>query len=185
MEKGHLLGVAGSQPIQHHNRSHRRSLFITVLLCAFAIINLYNRLRPIISDNELIIADNLGELIPTECWSKSIEPPYKCYYLHAPLDHLNASDPRTARLAVVTYSAGGGTTPKKDILGTILLNPGGPGGSGVSFMTTRRPHFKNKTTAEALDRMMKGKYNFLSWDVSCRSYRHPSVPLLTLHFFIA
>jgi len=41
---------------------------------------------------------------------------------------------------------------------------GGPGGSGVGFVTASRPRFNNRTTGDAIDRMMKGRYNILSWD---------------------
>jgi hypothetical protein len=77
----------------------------------------------------------LGKLIPTKCWKKSIEAPFECFYLYAPLDYLNTSDARTAKLAVVKYPAGGGKTPKEDVLGTLLINFGGPGGSGVTSLT--------------------------------------------------
>ncbi|KAK0558572.1 hypothetical protein OC844_005044 [Tilletia horrida] len=53
---------------------------------------------------------------------------WQCGYLDVPLDYTNASDPRTARIALVMYQAG---THKSNR--TIVLNPGGPGGSGTSL----------------------------------------------------
>ncbi|KAK0542172.1 hypothetical protein OC845_006739, partial [Tilletia horrida] len=54
---------------------------------------------------------------------------WKCGYLDVPLDYTNSSDPRTARLAIVMYQAG-----KKKSKRTIVVNPGGPGGSGTSYV---------------------------------------------------
>jgi hypothetical protein len=111
----------------------------------------------------------LGKLVPTKCWKKRIEAPFECYYLHAPLDYLSTSDDRTAKLAVVKYPAGGGKTPKEDILGTLLINFGGPGGAGVGGLTHNGPRYNGATPAEAFDLMMNGRYNIISWDVSrCR-----------------
>ncbi|CAD6888629.1 unnamed protein product [Tilletia controversa] len=50
---------------------------------------------------------------------------WKCGYLDVPLDYTNHSDSRTARIALVMYQAG-----KTKSNRTIVLNPGGPGGSG-------------------------------------------------------
>jgi len=121
MEKAHLHETAGSLPAQHPSRSSRRALCTTLLLCILALVHLFHRTTITTPKTS---GDELGMLYPTECWKDNIKPPYECYYLMAPLDHLYASDERTARLAVVTYPAGGGKTAAKDILGTILLNPG-------------------------------------------------------------
>ncbi|KAE8213774.1 hypothetical protein CF327_g2752 [Tilletia walkeri] len=53
---------------------------------------------------------------------------WKCGYLDVPLDYTNTSDSRTARLAMVMYQVG-----KKKSNHTIVLNPGGPGGSGTYY----------------------------------------------------
>jgi len=53
---------------------------------------------------------------------------WKCGYLDVPLDWTNKSDSRTARLAIVLYQVG-----KKKSRQTIVVNPGGPGGSGSYY----------------------------------------------------
>ncbi|KAK0520816.1 hypothetical protein OC842_006983 [Tilletia horrida] len=51
---------------------------------------------------------------------------WKCGYLDTPLDYTNTSDARTARIALVLYQAGKHKSER-----TIVINPGGPGGSGT------------------------------------------------------
>jgi pimeloyl-ACP methyl ester carboxylesterase len=55
-----------------------------------------------------------------------------------------------ARLAVVKYRA---TVPKKK--GTLFLNPGGPGGSGVEFVTS---------FGDQMSKDIQGHYDIVSWD---------------------
>ncbi|KAK0546434.1 hypothetical protein OC846_005278 [Tilletia horrida] len=52
--------------------------------------------------------------------------------MDAPLNHKNASDPRTVRIALVMYQVGSKKSER-----TIIVNPGGPGGSGTlkAFMS--------------------------------------------------
>lgn len=76
-------------------------------------------------------------------------------HLRVPLDYTNASDPRNASIAVAVYPAGGGKTPKEDILGSLILNPGGPGGSGIQFV---------QVAAEGLDKKFEGRYNIVGFD---------------------
>ena len=166
MEKTQLLEVAGSAPAP---RRRALSPYIVALLVLSALVKLALLLSPRGAHDESahgIHGPKIGKLMPTKCWSSSIKPPYECYYLHAPLDHLNQTDSRTARLAVISYPAGGGKTAKEDVLGTILLNPGGPGGSGISFLSSSGARYNHISTGAALDKMMKGHYHLLSWDVS-------------------
>ena len=166
MEKTQLLEVAGSAPAP---RRRALSPYIVALLVLSALVKLALLLSPRGAHDESahgIHGPKIGKLMPTKCWSSSIKPPYECYYLHAPLDHLNETDSRTAMLAVVTYPAGGGKTAKEDVLGTMLLNPGGPGGSGISFLSSTGARFNYTSTGAAIDKMMKGRYHLLSWDVS-------------------
>ncbi|KAI9316961.1 TAP-like protein-domain-containing protein, partial [Zopfochytrium polystomum] len=60
-------------------------------------------------------------------WKKCNEVFY-CGSILVPLDHLNASDSRRISIAVVKFPA-----PLKPRLGTIFINPGGPGGSGADL----------------------------------------------------
>lgn len=52
-----------------------------------------------------------------------------CLFLSVPLDYFNASS-GNASLALARYPA----TNKTARLGTLLTNPGGPGGSGVNYI---------------------------------------------------
>lgn len=67
---------------------------------------------------------------------------YLCGYLDVPLDYTNESDSRIVRLAVNKYQVSGlakvNDTAESVDAGrkserTIVLNPGGPGGSGISY----------------------------------------------------
>ena len=51
------------------------------------------------------------------------KPPFKCYHKYAPLEHLNTTDKRTAKLAFISYPTGGDKTVKEDVLGMLLFNP--------------------------------------------------------------
>ncbi|KAI9324325.1 TAP-like protein-domain-containing protein [Zopfochytrium polystomum] len=57
-----------------------------------------------------------------------------CGSIPVPLDHLNASDSRRISIAVVKFPA-----QAKPRLGTIFINPGGPGGSGAGFAKRAAP----------------------------------------------
>ncbi|KAL7792601.1 TAP-like domain-containing protein [Trichoderma ceciliae] len=61
---------------------------------------------------------------------------FKCARLSVPLDWRNASDDRTVAIAMVKLPA---VVPDDDATfgGSIFLNPGGPGGSGVSYAVNR------------------------------------------------
>lgn len=89
---------------------------------------------------------------------------YLCGYIDAPLDYLNASETRIVRLAVAKFQVSGlarldGSSP--DGAGsksnrTLVLEPGGPGGSGISMVWG---------SGEALsDRLTEGAYDTLGWD---------------------
>ncbi|KAG8406753.1 hypothetical protein J3458_021084 [Metarhizium acridum] len=56
---------------------------------------------------------------------------YLCGYMDVPMDYLNKSDTRIQRLAVNKYQVSGlGAKSAR----TIVVNPGGPGGSGVGMV---------------------------------------------------
>lgn len=81
----------------------------------------------------------------------------------APLDYTNTSDDRRASIALVKYPAGGGNTPRSDVLGSIFFNPGGPGGSGIGFLTAKSPS-RGGLTAAYFDKIFEGRYDLLSFD---------------------
>ncbi|KHN94668.1 protease [Metarhizium album ARSEF 1941] len=94
---------------------------------------------------------------------------YLCGFIDVPLDYTNKSDKRISRLAVTKYQVSGlalrhpksrhdkprrgaGTKSER----TIVIEPGGPGGSGTS-MAWR--------SSEAISqRLSGGKYDVLGWD---------------------
>ncbi|PWN47467.1 alpha/beta-hydrolase, partial [Violaceomyces palustris] len=103
----------------------------------------------------------IGKIVWHKC-PEEHPPPFQCGRMKAPLDYTNSSDPRTASIAVLKFPAGGQRQGSNKPMGTILLNPGGPGGSGVDFLARRT----SETTrmANDLDKIMKGKYDLLSFD---------------------
>ncbi|KDN37255.1 hypothetical protein K437DRAFT_259850 [Tilletiaria anomala UBC 951] len=109
----------------------------------------------------------LGEIKWHQCPQEIDGSKFECGHLSAPLDHLNTTeDARRASIYITRFKARSGSelTPRKDVLGTIILNPGGPGGSGVSFMTTPRPSANNLTFSELFNQITKGRYDYLSFD---------------------
>ena len=89
---------------------------------------------------------------------------YMCGYLDVPLDHLNASDPRIVRLAVNKFQVSG--LARADGLSapaagrkserTLVTNPGGPGGSGTSYVW--------RAAEDISKRLSHGQFDVLGWD---------------------
>ncbi|TWU76299.1 hypothetical protein ED733_005576 [Metarhizium rileyi] len=94
---------------------------------------------------------------------------YLCGYIDVPLDYTNESDTRISRLAVTKYQVSGlahrghrrphdkprhgaGTKSER----TIVIEPGGPGGSGTSMAWRSSEHISK--------RLSDGKYDVLGWD---------------------
>ncbi|KAJ9132657.1 Alpha/Beta hydrolase protein [Coniochaeta hoffmannii] len=90
---------------------------------------------------------------------------YLCGYLAVPLDHTNETDPRIARLAVTKFQAAGlepaddpghAWQPCRKSPRTIVIEPGGPGGSGTGWAWE---------DAEAIShRLSDGGFDVLGWD---------------------
>ncbi|GAB1526823.1 hypothetical protein RhiTH_009995 [Rhizoctonia solani] len=74
----------------------------------------------------------------------------ECSRFEVPLDWANSTAGK-ATLAVARYKAT--ATPR---LGTLFINPGGPGGSGVETIIS--------SNAEELSSMSGGQYDIVSWD---------------------
>lgn len=89
---------------------------------------------------------------------------YLCGYLDVPLDYLNESETRITRLAVAKYQVSGlarldGSSPpgagfKSER--TLVLEPGGPGGSGVSMLWSSGERLTRRLT--------EGAFDALAWD---------------------
>ncbi|KAL5536829.1 hypothetical protein ACEPAF_652 [Sanghuangporus sanghuang] len=86
-----------------------------------------------------------GSIVWTSC-GEDID----CGRLEVPLDYFNASL-GTASLALARYRA----TNKTSRLGTLLTNPGGPGGSGVNYVYR---------AGKRISDVLEGRYDVVSWD---------------------
>lgn len=91
---------------------------------------------------------------------------YLCGYLDVPLDYTNTTDSRRARLAVTKYQVSGLSRVKdpasvrspagSKTARTLVLEPGGPGGSGTSFVWRR--------AEDESERLSSGTFDVLGWD---------------------
>lgn len=89
---------------------------------------------------------------------------YLCGYIDVPLDYRNASDTRITRLAVTKYQVSGlARVDGSSIRGagikserTLVLEPGGPGGSGTSMAW--------RSSEDVTKRFTNGTFDTLGWD---------------------
>ncbi|XP_044717772.1 TAP-like protein [Hirsutella rhossiliensis] len=83
---------------------------------------------------------------------------YRCARLVLPLDWANASDPRTLSLAVIKLPA---LVPPEDprFAGSVFLNPGGPGGSGVDLLRA-----SSRRLRRVIDKPGRRHYELVSFD---------------------
>ncbi|GAA5854084.1 hypothetical protein JCM8547_008219 [Rhodosporidiobolus lusitaniae] len=79
-------------------------------------------------------------------------PSTYCSFLNVPLDYTNPQADDYVSLALRMIPA---TAPPKEQLGYLLLNPGGPGGSGTGAVVDLAPF---------LSPIYQGRYNLVSWD---------------------
>ncbi|KAI1122938.1 alpha/beta-hydrolase [Nemania abortiva] len=78
---------------------------------------------------------------------------YMCGYIDVPLDYTNGSDPRIARLAVTKFLVAG---PKSKSKRTIVIEPGGPGGSGTAYAW--------RSAEDVTKRLSDTQFDVLGWD---------------------
>ncbi|KAL3422757.1 alpha/beta hydrolase fold family protein [Phlyctema vagabunda] len=83
-------------------------------------------------------------------WHKCFDG-FDCARLDVPLDWLDPSDDERAVLAVIRLPA----TTKTDYKGPVLMNPGGPGGSGIYSL---RDH------GRSLQTIIGKNHDLISWD---------------------
>ncbi|CAJ2506688.1 Uu.00g078740.m01.CDS01 [Anthostomella pinea] len=93
---------------------------------------------------------------------------YLCGYLDVPLDYTNKSDSRIVRLAVTKYQVSGlarinvdrgaRAAPRQGAKSerTIVIEPGGPGGSGTNYAW--------RVAQDVSRRFSDGKFDVLGWD---------------------
>ncbi|KAF9793491.1 Alpha/Beta hydrolase protein [Thelephora terrestris] len=87
----------------------------------------------------------------------STDPSFQCGYLEVPMDYHDSSA-GNARLAVIKYAA----TAEK--LGTLFVNPGGPGGSGFVAI---------ELYGQAYSQLFQGTYDIVTWDPRGVGYTFP------------
>jgi hypothetical protein len=80
---------------------------------------------------------------------------FQCANLSVPLDYTSKEDKRTASIAIVRYLA----SNKTSTTGTVIFNPGGPGGSGTGSTYRLGP---------VLDKVLEGQYDILGFDRESR-----------------
>ncbi|KAF8314505.1 alpha/beta-hydrolase [Clavulina sp. PMI_390] len=140
---------SGSEP--------RLSLHMTIKRTLFTALSLLASFYYIVPHSLISLehcSSYLGWRLPTPKgpidWSECGEG-YECGFLQVPLDyHDNAKGNIT--LAVGRYLA---TSKQEERLGSIFANPGGPGGSGLSFL---------KAIGRELSEIFDGRYDIVSWD---------------------
>ncbi|KAG9082676.1 hypothetical protein FS749_006665 [Ceratobasidium sp. UAMH 11750] len=76
----------------------------------------------------------------------------ECAYLTVPRDYANPQANDTVSIFLRKVPA---TVAPKDYLGSILINPGGPGGSGSAFAATRGFSFRD---------VVDGRYDIIGFD---------------------
>lgn len=86
---------------------------------------------------------------------------YECATLHVPIDHWAAvgssSNNKSFSIPLKRLMA------NENAYGTILLNPGGPGGSGIAFLDGY---------GIALDTILGGQWDLLGFDPRCAARGH-------------
>ena len=90
---------------------------------------------------------------------------FQCANLSVPLDYLNVNDKRTASIAITRYLA----AEQSSRTGTIIINPGGPGGSGSGAAYRLGP---------ALNGLLQGQYDILGFDPRGINMTLPTVKCL-------
>ncbi|KAL4900267.1 hypothetical protein BDW74DRAFT_162345 [Aspergillus multicolor] len=90
---------------------------------------------------------------------------YLCGYLDLPLDYRNDSDTRIVRIAVTKYQVSGlarldtvdtSSNAGRKSARTIIVEPGGPGGSGTSYVW--------RAAEDITKRFSDGHFDVLGWD---------------------
>ncbi|KAM0745922.1 alpha/beta-hydrolase [Meredithblackwellia eburnea MCA 4105] len=86
-----------------------------------------------------------------------------CAYLPVPMNYHDPRPNETVSLALRKLPA---TAPVKDRLGSLFINPGGPGGSGTSLVVR---------AGLQLSVILEGRYDILSWDPRAVNLTSPAL----------
>ncbi|KAK8023584.1 hypothetical protein PG993_011650 [Apiospora rasikravindrae] len=150
---------------QPHARKHRGLADPSLLTCFLTLATTVITARtPAISDFDWTTVTPSTSLNYTSCYDQT----YKCAKLVVPLDWLSpeslTDNYQNGNTSVVTLAiiARPATVPESDPRhgGTIIVNPGGPSGSGVGFMLRASELVQRTADSEELGR----HYEILSFD---------------------
>ncbi|QSZ28884.1 hypothetical protein DSL72_003389 [Monilinia vaccinii-corymbosi] len=100
----------------------------------------------------VVAALNLSVLVNGLTWTPC-GTGVDCATLQVPLEYGNAASPAKATIALARYKA---TVPADKKLGVMLLNPGGPGATGVGFVKSG--------AGAAASALSGGLYDIIGWD---------------------
>lgn len=92
-------------------------------------------------------ADYFGQQVD---WSPC-DSGFECATILAPMDWEDETDPRTVSLAAIRHVASG-----PDRIGSLFVNPGGPGASGVDFVRDNLSYILSPSVVE--------RYDVVGWD---------------------
>lgn len=126
------------------NRSLRRVVMSAVVTAALACGALPAQARP---SGRALPGPTTAALVWAPCPEAT---DFECATERAPLDYRHPKW-RTIRLAVIRHRA---TDPEHRV-GTLLFNPGGPGGSGTSDLPLMYPFFPQE---------IRDRFDIVSWD---------------------
>ncbi|KAJ3191823.1 hypothetical protein HK101_007389 [Irineochytrium annulatum] len=148
MESQPLLPQAGAVDDARRRRraAHWTILTIAVLAALSLVVLSSGAWREWNSDNP---AQDGGQFSWKRCPGMPMNSKVVCGTLMVPLDHGNVTGKQLS-VAVAMYPA-----TKSPKIGTLVVNPGGPGGSGVAMI---------KGGGESLSTVAGGQYDFLSFD---------------------
>ncbi|KAK1753434.1 Alpha/Beta hydrolase protein [Echria macrotheca] len=104
---------------------------------------------------------------------------YLCGYLEVPMDYTNKSDSRIMRLAITKYQVSGlarsyatqNSTAGGKSERTIVIEPGGPGGSGTGYVWSSGYNISQ--------RLSGGQFDILGWDPRGVNISRPAVECFT------
>ncbi|RDW91745.1 hypothetical protein BP5796_01139 [Coleophoma crateriformis] len=92
-----------------------------------------------------------GLVSSTLTWVPCGGTQFQCANLSVPLNYMNTSDPRRASIAITRYLV----RDRSAVNGTIIFNPGGPGGSGTGATFRKGPDIED---------IFESKYDVVGFD---------------------
>ncbi|CAE6414342.1 unnamed protein product [Rhizoctonia solani] len=97
----------------------------------------------------------------------------QCAFLDVPMDYTNPNGNAKVSIFLRKYSA---TVPTDQKLGSLLVNPGGPGGSGATIIATN---------GEDLSKLVDGRYDIIGFDPRAVNLTNPSTACYDVEYKFA